>query len=82
MPANSMKPIKFPEDLFARIERLREQLQAAYGEGRIDVPTEHCEHIPLWYVIQAALDEVEARRVRSNRPRAHGGRGPARPRRP
>jgi hypothetical protein len=44
-------------------------MQAAHGEGRVSVPTELCEHIPVWYVIQAALDEVEARRARSNRPR-------------
>jgi hypothetical protein len=61
--------IRVPSDLAARLERLREQMQTAYSEGRISVPTEHCEHIPLWYVIQTLCDEVEARKVRSNRPR-------------
>jgi hypothetical protein len=44
-------------------------MQAAYTEGRVEVPNDLADHIPRWFVIQDALDEVEARRGRSNRPR-------------
>jgi hypothetical protein len=73
MPAKHTKPIKVPQALAARLERLRDAMERAYTEGRINVPTQLCQHIPTWYVIQSALDEVEARRVRSNRPRRRIG---------
>jgi hypothetical protein len=44
-------------------------MQAAYSMGRIKIPNHLVEHIPIWYVIQDALDEKEARLVRSNRRR-------------
>jgi hypothetical protein len=44
-------------------------MQIAHTEGRVKVPNDLVEHIPDWFVIQHALDEMEARRVRSNRPR-------------
>jgi hypothetical protein len=44
-------------------------MQVAHTQGRVKVPNDLAEHIPLWFVIQGALDEVEARRVRSNRSR-------------
>jgi hypothetical protein len=61
--------IRVPTVLAARLNLLRDKMQVLYAEGRIEVPNEHVEHIPLWYVIQDALDEKEARRVRSNRRR-------------
>jgi hypothetical protein len=62
--------VRVPIALATRLARLRDEMQAAYTEGRIDVPGGLCEHIPVWYVIESALNEVEARRVRSGRPRA------------
>jgi hypothetical protein len=58
-----------PTALAHRLRRLRDEMQRAYTEGRLDVPTEHGERIPLWYVIESALNEVEQRCVRSGRPR-------------
>jgi hypothetical protein len=44
-------------------------MQAAYSLGRLDVPGKYQEYIPIHYVIETKLNEVEARRVRSKRPR-------------
>ena len=61
--------IRVPTDLKDRLDRLRDAIQLAYTEGRVKLPNHLAEYIPVWYVIQDTLDEVEARRVRSNRPR-------------
>jgi hypothetical protein len=61
--------VRVTTDLAARLNRLRDEMQAAYSLGRLDVPGEYAEHIPIHYVIETALNEVEARRSRSNRPR-------------
>jgi hypothetical protein len=62
--------IRVPIDLAGRLDRLVAEMGRAYSEGRLSVPNAMCERIPAWYVIQSALDEVEARRARSARPRA------------
>jgi hypothetical protein len=62
--------VRMPVRLIRRINRLRDEMQAAYAEGRISVPTSLCERIPAWFIVEAALDEVEVRRARSARPRA------------
>jgi hypothetical protein len=67
--ARRWRVVRIPETLGERLDVLVEQMQRAYAEGRLDVPTAMCERIPPWYAIQAALDEQAARRVRSRRPR-------------
>src|SRR5437016_665166 len=67
--SNRSTHIRVPTYLRARLSRLRDEVQVAYTEGRVEVPNDLVKHIPVWFVIEDALDEVEARRVRSNRPR-------------
>lgn len=62
--------IRIPVELAERINRLAEQTLAAHAEGRITLPTEMAERVPAWFVVENALDEQEARRERSRRPRA------------
>lgn len=70
---NTSKPrsthVRMPVQLAQRIARLRDEAQRAYREGRIDVPSTMVDFVPAWFVIERALDEQEARRARSNRPR-------------
>jgi hypothetical protein len=61
--------VRVPEALAQRLESLAADTGLAYAEGRLDLPTEFCERIPLWLVIERALDQVEAKRIRSARPR-------------
>lgn len=71
---NTAKPrrwrlVRMPEGLAARLERLSAEMHAAYGEGRVTLPAAMAEAVPMWFVVQNALDEQEARRERSRRPR-------------
>jgi hypothetical protein len=70
---NATKPgsthMRMPVELARRIDRLREDMQRAYSEGRVEIPPTLCDRIPSWYVIANALDEQAARRERSRRPR-------------
>jgi hypothetical protein len=61
--------IRVPVELAERITRLAEATETAYAEGRIELPNAMAEHVPLWFVIANAIDEQEARRERSRRPR-------------
>lgn len=71
MPRNERSTlIRVPNALAARLRRLRDEMQAAHSEGRITVPNELADHIPVWWLIETALNEVEGRRLRSARPRA------------
>lgn len=61
--------VRVPVGLAGRLARLADDMHAAYVRGRVELPGSMAERIPVWYVIQAALDEVESRRARSARPR-------------
>jgi hypothetical protein len=67
---NRSTHIRVPSNLRDRLRRLRDEMQLVYSDGRVEVPNDLVEQIPLWFVIQAALNEVEARRARSNWPPA------------
>lgn len=61
--------IRLPVELAERLERMAREMLQAHAEGRIALPSAMCERVPLWLVIERALDEQEARRARSNRSR-------------
>jgi predicted transcriptional regulator len=63
------RTVRLPEDLASRLDRLAAETERAHREGRITLPSEHADRVPLWLAIERALDEVEARRVRSRKPR-------------
>jgi hypothetical protein len=67
--ARRWRLVRVPEALALRLERLTAEMERAYSEGKVTVPNEQAERIPLWLVISRALDEQEARRARSARPR-------------
>jgi len=62
--------IRIPASMKTRVERLRDELQASYEAGRISLPDGiDCERIPLWFVLERALDELEDHRSRSRKSR-------------
>jgi hypothetical protein len=67
--AKRWRVIRVPEDLARRLDRLAGEMLIAYGEGRVTVPNSMAEYIPPWFIVETALNEVEARRERSRRPR-------------
>jgi hypothetical protein len=73
-PVNMAKPrwthVRVPVALAERLTRLAGEMLIAHGEGRVALPNAMAEKVPAWFVVQNALDEQEARRLRSNRPRA------------
>jgi hypothetical protein len=71
MPSNKKwRLVRMPETLACRLEDLARAAEKAYAEGRRDLPALMVEKVPLWFVIQNALDEQDARRQRSRRPKA------------
>ncbi len=66
---NAKRPqIRITAEMKERLERLRDGFQESYEAGRINLPDGiDCEAIPLWYVIDRALDELEDHRERSRR---------------
>ncbi len=71
MPSDAKKwrLVRMPESLARRLEALARAAEKAYSEGRIDLPALAVDHVPLWYAVENALNEQEARRERSRRPR-------------
>jgi hypothetical protein len=69
MPSKHVTHIKVPIALYHRLKQRRDEMQRAYGEGRLPVPGKYAERIPLHYIISNLLDETDARRARSARPR-------------
>jgi hypothetical protein len=69
MKATPSTHVRVPVEMARRLERLLERTKRAYAGGRLSVPPAMADRIPVWYVIQKALDEQEARRERSRRPR-------------
>jgi hypothetical protein len=72
---NMLKPrrwrlVRVPEHLARRLERLSAEMMAAYQEGRVALPNSMAEAVPMWAVIENALNEQSARRERSRRPRS------------
>jgi len=67
--------LRVPEKLYERVTRLAEEIRTVkeLAQGYDDVPlTEQGERgtwVPLYAVINRALDEFEQHRIRSNAPR-------------
>ena len=60
--------IRVPEHLARRLKRLATEFEASYVDGHTPLPNKYCEHVPLHYIIERALDELEGKRRRSRRP--------------
>jgi hypothetical protein len=61
--------VRVPVELAQRLTALAGEMLIAHGEGRLTLPNAMAEYVPHWFVIANALDEQEARRERSRRPR-------------
>ena len=61
--------VRLPAELHARLVGLAAEVQAAHVAGRTVLPGEFADRVPLHHVVARLLDEVEARRERSRRPR-------------
>jgi hypothetical protein len=62
--------VRVPTELAERLMIQAGEALIAHGEGRINLPSSMVEYVPVWWVIQNALNEQEARRERSRRPRS------------
>jgi hypothetical protein len=71
MPSDAKKwrLVRMPEVLAQRLEVLAHAAEKAYSEGRRDLPAAMVDRVPMWFVVANALDEQEARRERSRKPR-------------
>jgi len=64
--------IAIPRRLKDRIDILRDQFQESYEAGRIELPAGvDPERLPISYVIEKALDELEGHRERSKKSRSN-----------
>jgi hypothetical protein len=59
-----------------RIDALRDQFQASYENGRHEISSQipkdiDVESLPIWYVLEKALDELEGHRARSRKARSN-----------
>jgi hypothetical protein len=66
---NKWTHLRIPTTLAGRLARLAGETHLAHQQGRITLPTAFADAVPMWLVVERALDEVEARRARSARPR-------------
>lgn len=64
--------VRLPRDLKDRIDALRDEMQESYEAGRMTVDANvDPEHLPIWFVIEKALDELEGHRERSRKSRTN-----------
>ncbi len=65
--------VRIPRELKARIDALRDQFETSAVEGRMELPghvgDNSTERLPIWFVIEKALDELEDHRARSRKTR-------------
>jgi hypothetical protein len=66
---NKWTHVQVPTELAERLMIQAGEALLAHGEGRITLQSSMVEYVPVWWVIQNALNEQEARRERSRRPR-------------
>tara|TARA_R110000824_G_scaffold741_6_gene4615 strand:+ start:3962 stop:4297 length:336 start_codon:yes stop_codon:yes gene_type:complete len=65
--------VRIPRELKDRIDALRDEFEESAGAGRMDLPDHVCENsterLPIWFVIEKALNELEDHRARSRKTR-------------
>jgi hypothetical protein len=59
--------LRIPRELHGRLAAAAEAALAAHEEGRSALPSEYVERVPLYFVIQQALDEQDAHRERARK---------------
>lgn len=77
MPSNKKNSVmvRIPKDLKARLDRMTQELNASYEQGRTKRELSLTEQgtkgawVPIHELIRVALDEYESKKQRSNRPR-------------
>jgi hypothetical protein len=69
--------VRIPRELHEELCAEAKAIQAAYQAGRLDLPLNVIERIPLHFVIKRALDSMKDKKTRSRAPRrARGGMAP------
>ena len=63
--------MRIPKGLHERLTARAADMLAAHQDGRSALPSQHVEHVPLYHVIERALDELDGHRARA---RAQGKR--------
>lgn len=69
MPKRRWTHVRVPVGLAERLAALAGEMLIAHGQGRLTLPNSMAEYVPAWFAIENALNEQEARRERSRRPR-------------
>jgi hypothetical protein len=57
--------LRVPRALHARLTAAAADMLRAHEEGRVPLPSEHVEGVPLYAVIERALDELDGHRTRA-----------------
>lgn len=57
-----------------RLDRVARELEVAHQKGRSKLPNNHCEHVPIHYMITKAFDEYERHLERARRQTARPSR--------
>lgn len=57
--------LRVPKALHARLAELAAGMLRAHEEGRVPLPSEHVDGVPLYAVIERALDELDGHRTRA-----------------
>jgi hypothetical protein len=61
--------VRLNQRTHARLCRMRDELFAAYQEGKVHLPDEYCEHLSLDFVVNRLMDRVLSHRRRAQRSR-------------
>jgi hypothetical protein len=59
--------LRIPKALHERLMKVAADMLLAHQEGRVPLPSEHVERVPLYAVIERALDEREGHQERARR---------------
>jgi hypothetical protein len=67
--------LRVPKALHARLAALAADMLASYEERGGSLPSEYCERVPLHYVIERALDELDGHKTRARQQAKRNARG-------
>ena len=65
--AKKWRMVRLPAELADKLDEIAARMLESHEKGRSELPGDYCERVPLHYVVQRAVEELEDHRARSRK---------------